>query len=49
MKNLSEEDKPERRFKILVWRFGHHARRKYVNGHGYTGKARDVFAGCNVR
>ena len=35
-------------FKILVWKFGNSARRKYVNGIG-SSKAKDFFVNCSVR
>ena len=41
------QDKNKTHFKILVWRFGNWAKRKYVNG--YTSKENDVFATCEVR
>ena len=45
--NVKATDENEKNFKILVWKFGHWAKRKYVNG--YTSKAKDFFANCSVR
>ena len=45
MGNVPGEDK--KLFRILVWRFGDSARRKYVRS--YSAAARDVFSACNVR
>lgn len=47
--NQTEDDQAQNNsthFKILVWRFGQYARKKYVNG--YTSKAKDIFATCTV-
>jgi len=35
------------KFKVLVWKFGNWAKRKYVNG--YSSKPKDFFANCSVR
>jgi len=42
-----DHEKNKTNYKILVWRFGNWAKRKYVNG--YTSKEKDVFATCGVR
>ena len=43
-----DHEKNKTNYKILVWRFGNWAKRKYVNGYGYTSKENDVFATCGV-